>query len=77
MRGNKENSDSLKEVIENDKEVDLHIKVEINEDTWIETIDKASGKKYYYNAITKVTQWDRPRTKNIFLRTDETLHNNE
>ena len=31
--------------------------------TWIEAVDSASGRKYYYNSFTKQTRWDNPEKK--------------
>ena len=28
--------------------------------TWIEAVDSATGRKYYYNSFTKKTRWDNP-----------------
>merc|ERR1712096_351688 len=33
--------------------------------TWLEATDQTSGKKYYYNSITKATSWVNPRTQAV------------
>lgn len=39
---------------------------------WVEYVDPTSGKPYYYNYTSKITQWEKPA--NLELRSSEDSH---